>query len=54
MLTRRNFGLAGAGLVAAAAGLRAARTEANEETMATTTAKPFEITKTDGGVEEAC
>ena len=46
MLTRRNFGLAGAGLVAAAAGLRAARTEANEETMTTTTAKPFEITKT--------
>jgi peptide-methionine (R)-S-oxide reductase len=47
MLTRRNFGLAGAGLVAAAAGLRAAKTEANEETMTTTTAsKPFEITKT--------
>ena len=47
MLTRRNFGLAGAGLVAAAAGLRAARTEANEETMTAITAdKSFEITKT--------
>ena len=46
MLTRRNFGLAGAGLVAAAAGLRAARTEANEETMAATTTEKFEITKT--------
>src|SRR4029078_3719687 len=46
MLTRREFGLAGAGLVAAAAGLRAAKTEANEETMAATTTEKFEITKT--------
>src|SRR5258707_326734 len=46
MLTRRNFGLAGAGLVAAAASLRAARTEANAETNATTTAKTFEISMT--------
>jgi len=45
MLTRRNFGLAGAGLIAAAAGLRAAKTAANEETMATTTTEKFEITK---------
>ncbi len=45
MLTRRNFGLAGAGLIAAAAGLRAANSNANEETM-TTTAATFEITKT--------
>jgi len=46
MLTRRNFGLAGVGLVAAAAGLRAARTHANEETMTATAEKSFEITKT--------
>ena len=46
MLTRRNFGLAGAGLVAAAAGLRAAKSNANEETMTTTAEKPFEISKT--------
>jgi len=46
MLTRRNFGLAGVGLVAAAAGLRAARTHANEETMTATAEKTFEITKT--------
>jgi len=46
MLTRRNFGLAGLGLAAAAAGLRATTTQANEETMTTTTKSPFEITKT--------
>ncbi len=46
MLTRRNFGLAGVGLVAAAAGLRAAKSNANEETMTPTAAKTFEITKT--------
>lgn len=46
MLTRRNFGLAGVGLVAAAAGLRAAKGNANEETMTPTAAKIFEITKT--------
>jgi len=46
MLTRRNFGLAGIGLVAAAAGLRSADTHANEETMGATTETTFEITKT--------
>jgi peptide-methionine (R)-S-oxide reductase len=46
MLTRRNFGLAGIGLVAAAAGLRTAPTHANEETMSATTETTFEITKT--------
>jgi peptide-methionine (R)-S-oxide reductase len=46
MLTRRNFGLAGAGLVAAVAGLRVAKTEAGEETMTATTTEKFEITKT--------
>ncbi len=46
MLTRRNFGLAGVGLVAAAAGLQAARSNANEETMTPTAEKTFEITKT--------
>jgi peptide-methionine (R)-S-oxide reductase len=46
MLTRRNFGLAGIGLVAAAAGLRIADTHANEETMGATTETTFEITKT--------
>ncbi len=45
MLTRRTFGLAGIGLVAAAAGLKTASSLANEETMATTT-ETFEITKT--------
>ena len=45
MLTRRNFGLAGVGLVAAAAGLRTVGSHANEETMSTTT-ETFEITKT--------
>ena len=46
MLTRRNFGLAGIGLVAAAAGLRTASSHANEETMSATTETTFEITKT--------
>ena len=45
MLTRRNFGLAGIGLVAAAGGLKIASSHANEETMSTTT-ETFEITKT--------
>ena len=45
MLTRRTFGLAGAGLIVAAAGLRAAKSNANEETM-TTAEKSFEVTKT--------
>ncbi|HEX9881089.1 MAG TPA: peptide-methionine (R)-S-oxide reductase MsrB [Hyphomicrobium sp.] len=45
MLTRRTFGLAGIGLVAAAAGLRTGNSHANEETMSTTT-ETFEITKT--------
>lgn len=45
MLTRRNFGLAGIGLVAAAASLRAGNSHADEETMTTTT-ESFEITKT--------
>jgi peptide-methionine (R)-S-oxide reductase len=45
MLTRRNFGLAGIGLVAAAAGLKTASSHANEETMSTKT-ETFEITKT--------
>jgi peptide-methionine (R)-S-oxide reductase len=45
MLTRRTFGLAGIGLVAAAAGLKAVSSQANEETMGTT-AETFEITKT--------
>jgi len=45
MLTRRTFGLAGIGLVAAAAGLRIASSHANEETMSTKT-ETFEITKT--------
>jgi peptide-methionine (R)-S-oxide reductase len=45
MLTRRNFGLAGIGLVAAAAGLRTVTSHASEETMGTTT-ETFEITKT--------
>ena len=46
MLTRRNFGLAGFGLAAAATGWRATSAHANEETMTTTTKSPFEITKT--------
>ena len=47
MLTRRNFGLASIGLVAAATGWRATRSHANEETMSTATKDaPFEITKT--------
>ena len=46
MLTRRNFGLAGLGLAAAATGWRATSSLANEETMTTTTKSPFEITKT--------
>ena len=46
MLTRRNFGLAGLGLAAAAAsGMRASGAHANEETMTTTTKTAFEITK---------
>jgi len=45
MLTRRTFGLAGIGLVAAAAGLRTVGSQANEETMGTTSGT-FEITKT--------
>ena len=46
MLTRRNFGLATAGLVAAAAGYRSVSSDASEETMATSTDTAFEITKT--------
>jgi peptide-methionine (R)-S-oxide reductase len=46
MLTRRNFGLAGIGLAAAATGWRATSSHANEEKMTTTTTAPFEITKT--------
>jgi peptide-methionine (R)-S-oxide reductase len=46
MLTRRNFGLAGLGLAAAAAGLRTVGSHANEETMSTATTETFEITKT--------
>jgi peptide-methionine (R)-S-oxide reductase len=46
MLTRRNFGLASIGLVAAAAGLRAGSSHADEETMTATTEATFEITKT--------
>ncbi len=45
MLTRRNFGLAGIGLVAAAAGLKTVSSHADEETMSTKT-ETFEITKT--------
>jgi peptide-methionine (R)-S-oxide reductase len=45
MFTRRNFGLAGLGLVAAAASLRAGSSLADEESMTTTT-ESFEITKT--------
>jgi peptide-methionine (R)-S-oxide reductase len=45
MLTRRNFGLAGIGLIAAAAGLRAASSHADEESMTTAT-ETFEISKT--------
>ncbi len=45
MLTRRNFGLAAFGLAAVGAGWRT-HAHANEETMATTTKSPFEITKT--------
>jgi peptide-methionine (R)-S-oxide reductase len=45
MLTRRNFGIAGIGLIAVAAGLRAASTHAEEESMTTAT-EAFEITKT--------
>jgi peptide-methionine (R)-S-oxide reductase len=45
MLTRRNFGLAGLGLVATATGLRTESSHANEETMSTPT-ETFEITKT--------
>jgi len=47
MLTRRTFGLAGLGLVAAAAGeFRTTGARANEETMSTTTKVAFEIAKT--------
>jgi peptide-methionine (R)-S-oxide reductase len=47
MLTRRNFGLASIGFVAAATGWQATRSHANEETMSTATkTAPFEITKT--------
>src|SRR4026207_6851 len=46
MLTRRNFGLASLALAATAAGMRPPAATANEETMATTTKSPFEITKT--------
>jgi peptide-methionine (R)-S-oxide reductase len=46
MLTRRDFGFAGIGLVAAAAGLATARSHASEETMTGTTEMQFEITKT--------
>ena len=46
MLTRRNLGLATAGLVAAAAGYRSVSSDASEETMATSTDTAFEITKT--------
>ena len=44
MLTRRNFGLAALGIAAVGASWRHAH--ANEETMATTTKSPFEVTKT--------
>lgn len=45
MLSRRDFGLAGIGLVATATGLLAARSYANEETM-NETVETFEIVKT--------
>jgi peptide-methionine (R)-S-oxide reductase len=45
MLSRRDFGLAGIGLVATATGLLAARSYANEETMSETV-ETFEIVKT--------
>ena len=46
MLTRRDLGLASIGLAAAAAGLRAAPTHANEDAMTATTDTKFEVTKT--------
>jgi peptide-methionine (R)-S-oxide reductase len=46
MLTRRAFGLAGIGLVAAAAGSRSTGIHAEEENMTTTAHESFEITKT--------
>jgi len=47
MLTRRKFGLAGIGLITAAAGLRAATSHADEEKMTGSTEMTFEITKTE-------
>jgi len=47
MFTRRDFGLAGIGLIAGAAGLRAANSHANEETMTQLSEMTFEITKTE-------
>ena len=46
MLTRRTFGLAGIGLVAAAAGSNITRVRAEEEKMTGTAQRSFEITKT--------
>jgi len=47
MFNRRDFGLAGIGLIAGAAGLRAANTHAKEETMTGPLEMTFEITKTE-------
>ncbi len=47
MFTRRDFGLASIGLLAAASGLRAANSHADEETMTASTETTFEITKTE-------
>jgi peptide-methionine (R)-S-oxide reductase len=46
MLTRRTFGLAGIGLVAAAASSRIIQVHAEEDKMTATAQAPFEITKT--------
>jgi len=47
MLNRRDFGLAGIGLIAGAAGLYAANSHAKEETMTGPLEVIFEITKTE-------
>jgi len=47
MFNRRDFGLAGIGLIAGAVGLRAANSHADEETMTGPSEMTFEITKTD-------
>jgi peptide-methionine (R)-S-oxide reductase len=47
MFNRRDFGLAGIGLIAGATGLRAAKTLAEEETMTGPSEMTFEITKTE-------